>query len=265
MQAIVLLIVVALLSLLITRIATVALAVTGMSKQAARFQARSALTGVGFTTTEAESIVGHPVRRRIVMVLMLVGNVGLVTAVAALLGGFLEAGSGETLFRATLLLGGLATVYGLSRSGVVDRWMSRRIARLLDRFTDLDARDYAGLLRLARGYTIEEMVVPDDGWLTGKSLEDLRLRDEGVIVLGVTRKDGSFIGAPDPSTELNPGDQVVLYGQRDDITALASRPSGSHGRDLHRAARKAFAQRQSRERAEDPEREDGAPPEDQQS
>jgi len=66
--------VVAVISLLITRVATVAFVLTGMSQEAARFQARSALTGTGFTTTESESVVGHPVRRRIVMALMLLGG-----------------------------------------------------------------------------------------------------------------------------------------------------------------------------------------------
>jgi len=37
-----------------------------LSVEAAHFQARSALTGVGFTTSESELIVGHPARRRIV-------------------------------------------------------------------------------------------------------------------------------------------------------------------------------------------------------
>lgn len=48
------------LSLVITRIATVALTMTGLSSEAAEFQARSAFTGTGFTTAEAEKIVNHP-------------------------------------------------------------------------------------------------------------------------------------------------------------------------------------------------------------
>lgn len=92
MYAVVLLIVVATLSLLISRIAAVILTSTGMAVDAARFQARSALSGVGFTTTEAEGVVRHPVRRRVIMALMLIGNAGLVTAIAALLAGFLGAG-----------------------------------------------------------------------------------------------------------------------------------------------------------------------------
>lgn len=47
MYAVILLMMVAILSLLITRIATIALTVTGMTRPTARFQARSALTGVG--------------------------------------------------------------------------------------------------------------------------------------------------------------------------------------------------------------------------
>jgi hypothetical protein len=52
-------------SLLITRVATVILTATGMSRQAARFQARSAFTGAGFTTSESEQVVDHPVRREL--------------------------------------------------------------------------------------------------------------------------------------------------------------------------------------------------------
>ncbi|MBL7026171.1 MAG: potassium transporter TrkA, partial [Candidatus Marinimicrobia bacterium] len=45
------------LSLIVTRIAAIALSVTGVSSETAQFQARSAFTGVGFTTTESESIL----------------------------------------------------------------------------------------------------------------------------------------------------------------------------------------------------------------
>jgi hypothetical protein len=51
------------LSLLVTRIASVALTMTGVSRDLAKFQARSAFTGVGFTTNEAEKVVARPVRR----------------------------------------------------------------------------------------------------------------------------------------------------------------------------------------------------------
>ncbi|NJK33035.1 MAG: potassium transporter TrkA, partial [Deltaproteobacteria bacterium] len=80
MYAIISLLVVVTLSLIITRIATIALMHTGLSRPVSQFQARSAFTGAGFTTQETEHVVNHPVRRRIIRTLMLLGNAGLVTA-----------------------------------------------------------------------------------------------------------------------------------------------------------------------------------------
>jgi Trk-type K+ transport system membrane component len=85
MISIVTLLIVLTLSILITRIATVALTHTGLSRESAKFQARSAFTGVGFTTSESEKVVSHPVRRRILLTLMLLGNAGIVTAVSSLI------------------------------------------------------------------------------------------------------------------------------------------------------------------------------------
>ena len=73
MGALVSLLVTIALSLLITHIASMALTMTGLSRDLAKFQARSAFTGVGFTTNEAEKVVAHPVRRRILMLLAAVG------------------------------------------------------------------------------------------------------------------------------------------------------------------------------------------------
>jgi len=83
MSAIVGLLVAVLLTLLVNRIATTALMFTGLSHEMARFQARSALCTVGYTTSESEDIVTHPVRRRIIGALMLMGNMGFVTMIAS--------------------------------------------------------------------------------------------------------------------------------------------------------------------------------------
>jgi hypothetical protein len=61
----------------------VSLTLTGMARPAARFQARSALTGAGFTTSESEAVLQHPVRRRIIMIRMLVGGLGVATSMAS--------------------------------------------------------------------------------------------------------------------------------------------------------------------------------------
>jgi hypothetical protein len=94
------------LSLIVTRIAAIALTYTGLSCQAASFQARSAFTGTGFTTREAEKVVDHPVRRRIIMLLMVVRSAGMVIIVISLIFSFADRGDVSRLTRLGWLVGG---------------------------------------------------------------------------------------------------------------------------------------------------------------
>jgi len=66
----------------VIRVASVALRLTGLAEDSARFQSLSAFTGTGFTTIEAETIVNYPIRRQIISLLMIIGNLGLVTVLA---------------------------------------------------------------------------------------------------------------------------------------------------------------------------------------
>ena len=223
-----------LVSLLITRIATIALSLTGLSKESARFQARSAFTGVGFTTSEAESVVNHPVRRRVVLALMLLGNAGLVTILASLLISFAGADqSSQAWRRVALLLLGLSAVFVLAKSRRVDRALSRIITRALAKYTDLDARDYAHLLQLTGGYGVVELDVAPEHWIAGRSLEDLQLRREGVAVLGIQKPDGSYSGVPNGATVIRPGDVLVLYGHTTVLGELGRRRAGPGGDEAH--------------------------------
>jgi len=70
-----------LMSFLIVRAAAIALMMTGMDEKRARFQALSSFSGTGFTTKEAEFVMNHPVRRRIITCLMILGNAGIVTGI----------------------------------------------------------------------------------------------------------------------------------------------------------------------------------------
>lgn len=153
MIPIITLLIVIFVSLLLTRIATVALTHTGLSRESAKFQARSAFTGVGFTTSESEKVVNHPTRRRILLLLMLLGNAGVVTAVAALIVSFINLEHSGTLFwKLVLLISGLVLLWALANSSWVDRRMSVLISKALKTYTRISVQDYAGLLRLARGY-----------------------------------------------------------------------------------------------------------------
>lgn len=234
MLAVVSLLAVVTISIVITRIATLALAATGISRQMARFQARSAFTGAGFTTRESEGLVTHPVRRRIIAGLMLLGNAGIATAVATLLLSFSDTdGTGTTLTRVLLLAGGLLLLLALANSSWIDRWMSRLIARALDRYTSLDVTDYAALLHVAGDYQVSELQVRAGDWLAQRPLARLDLPAEGVLVLGVTRPDASYIGAPRGDLTLREGDSVLFYGRAQQLQELDRRRRDIGGELAH--------------------------------
>ena len=88
MYAVATFLVVAILSMAFTRLAAGALIATGLPPEIASFQARSAFSGAGFTTTEAENVVNHPIRRRVIATTMLVGSLGTPTLVVTVLLGF---------------------------------------------------------------------------------------------------------------------------------------------------------------------------------
>ena len=138
MLSVVTLLVIALSSLVVTRIATVALTLTGLSVEAARFQARSALTTAGFTTAESELILSHPVRRRIIMTLMFIGSAGLVSVIATLSSTFVTSGDATSLgARIGTLIVGMFIVYRLAGSRLFDRMLQPIMKRVLERMTDL--------------------------------------------------------------------------------------------------------------------------------
>lgn len=235
------LLVVLVISLIVVRVATVALTLTGLSNQLARFQARSAFTGAGFTTTESEKVVHHPVRRRIIMTLMLLGNAGIVTAVSSLMLSFIgtseaEGMTGALWFRMSALALGLCLLWTVAHSTWVDNRMSRMITWCLKHWTNLEVRDYAGLLHLSGNYAVAELEVEDGDWLAGHELVELQLADEGVLVLGVEKVEGNFLGAPRGQTKLVAGDTVIMYGRRDVLADLDERRAGSGGNLDHEKA-----------------------------
>jgi len=249
---IVALLVILALSLIITRLATTALTLTGLSREVARFQARSVFTGTGYSTHESESIVGHPVRRRVIMWLMIVRSAGLITIVLSLILSFLGTGEDESrLLRLGAMVVGVVALWLLANNRFVDRALNRWISRMLGKWTDLDTRDYASLLHVHGDYSVTELMIRDDDWLAGKQLSECHLREEGATVLGIIRRDRTYLGAPEGSDEIRPGDTLVLYGRADALAELDKRPANYRGEQAHREAvaeqRRAVAERKQQE------------------
>jgi hypothetical protein len=172
MAGIITVILILVFSILITRVASIALTHTGLSRESARFQARSAFTGVGFTTSESEKVVNHPVRRRILL--------------------------------------------------------------LLKRYSNVDVNDYASLLQLSGEFRISEQNIECDHWLCKMKLKNTKLRDEGLNILAISRKDGTFIGNPNGETLIKEDDSLIIYGRATALNKLERRLKGDKGNREHK-------------------------------
>lgn len=229
------------LSLLVTRVGAMALMLTGISREMARFQARSAFTGVGFTTRESESITTHPVRRQIVMLLMLLGNVGIAAGAATMMVTLMRTSEGENRWWNVGALGvGLLSLWMFASSRWVERRLNRLIAYGLKNWSRLELRDYVALLQLRDGYAVTELLVEKLDWLADRTLVELKLPTEGVLVLGIQRAEGDYIGAPNADTRISAGDTLVLYGPIHRVEELDQRRRGHQGDAAHQEAVTAY-------------------------
>jgi uncharacterized protein with PhoU and TrkA domain len=118
----------------------------------------------------------------------------------------------------------------------VDRALSRVIGAALRRWTDIDVRDYESLLELSGEYGVMELEVDERDWVAGRSLSELALRDEGIVVLGIHRGGSPYIGAPDGETLVLPGDTLVLYARSHRLCELDERVGGAAGDRAHAEA-----------------------------
>ena len=222
--------------MVILRVATIILKLTGLSYDVAYFQARSAFTGTGFTTKESELLVNHPVRRKVVLTLMLVRNVGFVTLVSSLVVSFFNTSGTGILYNFLYLGGGLIIIFLISRFKPIDRLLQFLVEAALKRFTRIYIYDYESLLNLSGEYSVIQYEVGKESWLADACLQELKLTDEGILILGIKRTDGYYIGTPQSETIIYSGDHVILYGKEMNLLEIRDRCKGVDGDKAHEKA-----------------------------
>jgi hypothetical protein len=212
------------LSVFVVRVASVALRFTGLTDSSARFQALSAFTGTGFTTSEAETVVNYPIRRRIIGILMIIGNMGFVTVFAALVVSLVQTDGevGAVITQITWLVGGMALLWALILNSKADRFLCSSIGKILESTTFLGKRSFHRLLQLGDGYSVcEHKIAPGllmaDGKINYDAVSSLNF-----IPLAIHSPNGKqSIPAGTPTT-MSADDTIVLFGPDTAHDALSS-------------------------------------------
>lgn len=127
------------ISTILVRIASTIMRLTGLPDNVARFQSLSAMTGTGFTTRESELIVNYPIRRRVLMTLMIIGNIGLVSVVSTFVVAFSEIGPerASVVQQVFWFTAALAVNFLVIVNPVVDGLLCRFLSWVLVRTTNL--------------------------------------------------------------------------------------------------------------------------------
>lgn len=221
MASIVALFVITAVSLLLIRFGATALMMTGLNWDTASFQACSAFFGVGFTTSEAEMVVNHPIRRRIITNLIVAGNVGLTSGLATLIATVLQDDKHfRPLLVVGLLVGSIALLVLLFRIGWIQKIIDRIIQNALKRMGLVRALDYELLLRIRSGFCVSEIEILPDTCLVDKILKVSRPADWGVLIMAISRGGGVMPGLPGPRTVIQAGDVITAYGQEKDLKKI---------------------------------------------
>ena len=204
-------------SMVITRVGAVALTICGASPEVARFQARSAFTGVGFTTSESDALVRDPSRRGIIMTLMILGNLGVITMLGSVVLSFGNVeGAREGGVRLGILVAGLMVLFLAAQSKTLERWMTRGATWALSSWAGKEFHDLRPLLRVHGDHAVVELHVGDGHPLQGADLGRLAWDDRGVQVLGHWR-GGAF---ERKARTAQAGDTLILYGSDDALRDL---------------------------------------------
>lgn len=209
------------LSLLIIRVGSTALMMTGLSWDTASFQSYSAFFGVGFTTKEAEMVVNHPVRRRIIRDLIFSGNIGLTSGMVTLIVTVLQEGKWlNPLTAIGAIIGTIVVLLLLFKIGIFQRVLDHIIQRALEKAGLVRALDYELLLRIQSGFCVSEIEILPGTCLAGHMLKETRPAEWGVLIMAIAREGRVMSGIPGPRTILQAGDVVTAYGHDHDLKKL---------------------------------------------
>jgi hypothetical protein len=205
-----------LVSFIVVRIGGFALQLTGIEPDVAGFQALSAFSGTGFTTREAERVVGHRTRRRIVTILIILGNAGLVTVIATLVASFTQV-SGYTWFfiRLAIIIGGIFGLYQLiirSKVGhrILDRLRKPLMNRILREAPAVDEIFYVG-----KDWAISLVVIKRSSENIGLSVADITAEGD-IEILAIDRAD-TQLTRPNRGETIVAGDRLLVYANRESV------------------------------------------------
>jgi amino acid transporter len=198
---------------------SLALEATGMERSRARFQAISALTGTGFTTREAENIVGHPRRRLIVSWMMFLGSVGIILFLLLLfvliVVGIKPAKPTSPYILVLSALPALALLV-LYWIGVADKLATVIVSWLKRTGYFKPELSNTEIIYQAGDHSLARLTIGKAAAEVGSKISDTSLAKGNIKVLAIERGD-KVLFYPEAKEIVQAGDHLIYYGSTEEI------------------------------------------------
>lgn len=210
---------------LIVKIAAVALNLTGLDERTAFFQALSAFTGTGFTTQVSEHVLRDDVRRKIIVILMVTGNAGLVSVITSLVVSFREGGPGFVIGNVIAIALSITALIVISSNKWIVKFLTKQIKVNLSRTQTFTKRPVKEIFRLAKGYGVAEVTLDHNCAEIGKALSESSFRKQDILILAIER-GMNVIPTPHADDRLLANDTIICYGKLDNISKISELRTG---------------------------------------
>jgi len=202
-----------LVSFIVVRIGGFALQLTGIEPDVARFQALSAFSGTGFTTREAERVVGNKNRRRIVTILIILGNAGMVTVIATLVASFTQVSGYMWFFiRLAIIIGGIFGLYQLIIRSNVGQRIVDRLQRPVINLILREAPAVEEVFHVEKDWAISLVMMKGSSKSIGLSVADITVQGD-IEILSINRA-GTYLTKPDLEEKIVEGDRLLVYANK---------------------------------------------------
>lgn len=198
--------------------------VTGLSKTKAFFQTISLFTGVGFTTVESETITCNPVRRRIALSCMIVGNllsILVITLLINIISSFKVDDIRDSWQTLAIAGGVFVLILVFFNLPFIAKPLENIVRELGTKFYTSKTR--GNVISILDNYSddciAEVLIVKTPELLKNKTLMEANIKHQyGINVMFVRRRKKNM--AVNRDTIIQEGDKVVVFGHRSAINAF---------------------------------------------
>ncbi len=218
-------------SFTVVRIGAILLQMTGLEWSLAKFQALSCFSGTGYTTKEAELITGHPRRRKIATILMVLGNAGIVALVATFANSIRPRALPEfqipflhVVFPSYLLpwinlaiiIIAILILHRMFTRTKIPQRITTMLRKRLAKRQVVKPVSFEELVVATQGYGVSSIEIGRKSPLANKTIKETQLRGKDVNILAI-EKEGIVHPNPPSDTAVTPGDRLICFGKLETI------------------------------------------------